>query len=202
MAKLLNCVFCKKCNENLSLFTEETLKKCQIILKQRKKHNLKFKDVVLPVELFESGYHTECYSSFTGLMKKYYSEKSVTAQKRTQTENSLNITENTSTASTSSPLTISIVEDPSTASTSSPATSLLPEPIVIPEPTITSELPEPASSNCEGHCVQLGCAVDSLSQSNVRFESNGSIDENEQICIFCNQKTKKHRSKRLPLFIR
>lgn len=51
---------------------DETLKKCQVILKQRKILNLKYKDVVLPVELFESGYHRHCYKSFTGLMKKYY----------------------------------------------------------------------------------------------------------------------------------
>ena len=72
MANLLNCVFCNNSDQNLILFTEETLKKCKIILKLRKGHKLKFKNVVLPVELFESDYHRQFYKSFTGLMKKYY----------------------------------------------------------------------------------------------------------------------------------
>lgn len=110
-------------------------------------------------------------------------------------KNSLNIAEDTSTVSTPSPPTISIVGDSSTVFTSSPATSLLPESIVIPKPAVTSELPEPASSNSEGHCVQPEHAVDSPSQRNVSLESNVSIDENVKTCIFCNQKTQKHRSK-------
>lgn len=55
MAELLNCVFCKNSNEKLILFSEDTLKKCEKILKLSKEHNLKYKDV-LPIELFHSGY--------------------------------------------------------------------------------------------------------------------------------------------------
>lgn len=184
MAKLLNCAFCEKCDEKLSLFTEETLKKCRVILRQRKIHNLKFKNVVLPVDLFDAGFHRECYKSFTGLNKKYYSQKAATTKKCTGTENSSNIAKNKSTASAPTLPIISTVKDLSPASASNPAVSYL---------------PEPTSSNSEGHCMQLECVVDSLSQSNISLESNISIDKNAQICLFCNQKTKKLRSKRLPL---
>lgn len=80
MSDLSICVFCKKSNDidigmkssgNIILFTEESLKKCESILIVRKKHNLKYNDVILPVEYTESGYHRGCYKQFTGLMKKY-----------------------------------------------------------------------------------------------------------------------------------
>lgn len=71
MAELLKCVFCENSDVNLILFTEETLKKCQTILKHRKEHNLKFKNIVLPADLYESGYHRQCYKSFTGKMTCY-----------------------------------------------------------------------------------------------------------------------------------
>lgn len=69
MAELLSCVFCNNSDLNLTLFTEETLQKCRTVLKHRKEHNLKFKDVFLPVNFFESGYHRQCYKSFTELIK-------------------------------------------------------------------------------------------------------------------------------------
>jgi hypothetical protein len=69
----LKCVFCKKSHDKIILFSIETLKKCQTILKQRTIHNLKFKDVFLPDDLYEKGYHRECYKCFTVLPKKYYS---------------------------------------------------------------------------------------------------------------------------------
>lgn len=75
MASPSICVFCKYSDENLILFTEETLKKCRVVLKHRIEHNLKFKDVVLPGDLFESDYHRQCYKSLTGLNKKYYLPK-------------------------------------------------------------------------------------------------------------------------------
>lgn len=84
MTQLLDCVFCEESDKNLVLLTDETLKKCRVIVKQRKLHNLKYKDVVLPVELFEGGYHRQCYKSFTGLIKKYYSEKVEASGKSTQ----------------------------------------------------------------------------------------------------------------------
>ncbi|GFS69367.1 hypothetical protein TNCV_4011751 [Trichonephila clavipes] len=92
MAESLNCVFCKNSDVNLILFTEETFEKCRTIVKHRKEHNLKFKDVVLPTDLFESGYHGQGYKSFTGLMKKYRSSKASTTEKSTPEENFENIT--------------------------------------------------------------------------------------------------------------
>lgn len=73
---LSKCVFCNSPDTNLILFTVETLNKCKVILKHRKEHNLKYKDVALPVNLYDNGYHRQCKSSFTGLMKKYYKPKS------------------------------------------------------------------------------------------------------------------------------
>ena len=63
----LKCTFCKKSHDKLILFSEEILKKCKNILKQRIIHNLKFKDVLLPDDLHDSGYHRECYKNFTAL---------------------------------------------------------------------------------------------------------------------------------------
>ncbi|KAF5299872.1 hypothetical protein FQA39_LY11409 [Lamprigera yunnana] len=68
------------------------------------------------------------------------------------------------------------VEDLSAASTSSLATSLLPEPIVIHKPAVTSEVPESASYSSERHCVQ----PDSSSQSNVSFEREAASDDNDE----------------------
>ncbi|KAF9797805.1 hypothetical protein SFRURICE_018000 [Spodoptera frugiperda] len=56
-----------KYDESLILFTDETLKKCRVILKHRKIHNLKYKDVMLPTNALEAGFHRRCYKSFTGL---------------------------------------------------------------------------------------------------------------------------------------
>lgn len=52
----------------------ESCKKCQAILKLRKMHNLKYKDIILPHEYTHSGYHREYYKVFTGLKKKNTSE--------------------------------------------------------------------------------------------------------------------------------
>lgn len=72
----LKCTFCNKSNDKLMLFSWETLNKSKIILKQRIIHNLKYKEVLLPMpdDLYDSAYHRECYKSFTALPKKYYSD--------------------------------------------------------------------------------------------------------------------------------
>lgn len=198
MEESINCVFCEKSDENLTFFTEETLRKCKKILKQRKIHNLKYKNVVLPVDLFANGYHKQCYKSFTGLMKKYYLPKSTNIQTSTSDENAPNITEDISTA-TASTSTSTLESEPQR---SSPASICIPEPIILPEPTASTSTAsmsvEPVLSNIEKQNVQLEC-VDFPSASNISFESDVSVDENKDACIFCNQKTKKNRSKRLPL---
>lgn len=64
MSTELKCVFCTLQNdENVHLFSEETLNKCQSILRLRKVHNLKYKNVILPREIYDSGYHRTCYKT-------------------------------------------------------------------------------------------------------------------------------------------
>lgn len=76
------CFVCKKSDEHIIIFSEETLKKCQTILKLRKIHNLKYRDIILPSEYTESGYHRVCYKVFTGLMKKYFTSQPLSAEKK------------------------------------------------------------------------------------------------------------------------
>lgn len=81
----LKCTFCKQSHDKLILFSEETLKKCKNVLKQRIIHTLKFKDVVLLDDLYDNGYHRECYKNFTALPNKYFSaipEKPKNAKKK------------------------------------------------------------------------------------------------------------------------
>ncbi|XP_041988826.1 uncharacterized protein LOC121740251 [Aricia agestis] len=77
------CFVCKKSGEDIIMFSEETLKRCQNILKLRKIHKLKYKDIILPSEYTESGYHRTCYKAFTGLMKKYFSSEPLSSEKTT-----------------------------------------------------------------------------------------------------------------------
>lgn len=112
-----------------------------------------------------------------------------------------NITENPSTAcSWTSKLETQCIEAQSSISqSSSSATTLVPDPITIPEPAIIYELVKTVPSNSQENSVQLK-NIDSLSNSNISIESDVSIDPNNATCIFCHQKTRKHLSKRLPLF--
>lgn len=89
MGDVLICFICKESSGKIILFSEETLKKCQTILKIRKKHNLKYKNITLPNEYTDSGYHRECYKAFTGLMKKYFSSEPVNSEKNSEKKNQL-----------------------------------------------------------------------------------------------------------------
>ncbi|KAK9873496.1 hypothetical protein WA026_022908 [Henosepilachna vigintioctopunctata] len=115
----LKCIFCKKAHDKIKLFNEDTFKKCEIVLKQRIIHNLKFGDVLLPDVLFDNGFHRKCYKHFTALPKKCYS--AVQDKQKNATEQNLsNIVESTSFASTSSiPSNPTSNNDPCPASTSS-----------------------------------------------------------------------------------
>jgi len=84
MEDILTCFICKKSDGKIILFSEETLKKCQTVLKVRKKHNLKYNDIILPNEYTESGYHRGCYKGFTGLMKKYLTTEPATSKKSSE----------------------------------------------------------------------------------------------------------------------
>lgn len=213
----LKCVFCEKSHEKLILFTEETFKKCKTVLQHRVTHNLKFKDVVLPEDLYVNGYHRECYKNFTALSKRYYPaipEKT----KKSKNKNLPSIVDKPFVASTSSlPSNTNTNSDPSIASTSSEqnnstvpdsdfvsnsiSASAIPEPIVISEPNVNEniefDLVEPVSCNSEDFCV-AGESDFHSSTNQIPFESNINNDENEK-CIFCDQKTKRLKLKRLPL---
>lgn len=110
MAGKLNCVFCNEnSDENVNMFSEETLEKCKKILRLRKLHNLKYSEVILPREYLDGGHHARCYRVFTALKKKYYdtpkSKKKIMSQCSSQSiENSLQ-------QSTSQPSTSACVEN-------------------------------------------------------------------------------------------
>lgn len=213
----MECTFCKKTHDQLVLFSNDTLKKSKLVLKQRLIHNLKYKDVVLPIpdDLYESGYHRECYKSFTALPKKYYSASPLKS-KNNRKKNSSSVVDNPSVASTSNVQNNSIINtDPCIPSTSgqesnsifprseivshsSPAsTTNTAEPMVIPEADVELEAVEPVSSLSDEPSLSSECVVDSPSH-NVSFESDVNRDENN-VCIYCDQKTKRHKLKRLPL---
>lgn len=70
----VQCVFCGTSkSEKLLIFSEETMAKCQKILRLRKFHKLKYNDINLPKEIFDSGYHSSCYKTFTALKKIFFS---------------------------------------------------------------------------------------------------------------------------------
>lgn len=200
MSSSLNCVFCKNSDVDLLLFTEETLKKCRVILKHRKDHNLKFKDVVLPGDFLESGDHRQCYKSFTGLNKKYYLPKNKSIEKSTPKDEFINVVENSSVeSSTTVQLNIPTIEpEASTSQHFNPTTTLIPDSITIPSPSILPELVEPVSSNVQDHIEQLE-NIDLFSDSNIEVDTDVNNTPQSFTCIYCDQKTKKHKSKRLPL---
>ncbi|XP_046608971.1 uncharacterized protein LOC124299714 isoform X2 [Neodiprion virginianus] len=137
------CFVCKKSDEHIIIFSEETLKKCQTILKLRKIHNLKYRDIILPSEYTESGYHRVCYKS----------------------------------VSTESP------------TTSQPAPIC--ESIDLQSATLQdiSDVFEPEVSDNNFVSQDVNISTDNIAGKN----------DNEVVCIFCNKKKKKVRSRMLPL---
>ena len=60
----------------ITLFREETLEKCKFILALRKQHNLKYKNVVLPVTVDGFyGIHLDCYKRFTAFSATLQKDK-------------------------------------------------------------------------------------------------------------------------------
>lgn len=76
------CFVCKKSGKDLIFCSVESYAKCQTILKLRKIHNLKYKDIILPNEHTDSGYHRACYKAFTGLMQKYFRAEPANAENK------------------------------------------------------------------------------------------------------------------------
>lgn len=91
MGDRLICFICNKSDGKIILFLEKTLKKNQTVLKIRKKHNRKYKDIILPDEYTENGYHRGCYKSFTGLMKKYLTSEPENSTKNSEKQKSARV---------------------------------------------------------------------------------------------------------------
>ncbi|XP_063977427.1 uncharacterized protein LOC135162657 [Diachasmimorpha longicaudata] len=70
------CVICGlRKNLRLILFTEKSLRKCHEVLRIRKKNQLKFENVILPLKVNTTdGYHSICYKSFNALTQIHREE--------------------------------------------------------------------------------------------------------------------------------
>ncbi|CAH1100622.1 unnamed protein product [Psylliodes chrysocephalus] len=153
-------------------------------------------------------------TGFTALPKKVLFCNFRKTKKMQKKKNASSIGENTSVPSTStlptnptvnndaytpsasSQQTYSTVTDSDIASNSSLG-STVPEPVVIPKPAVELVSNEPVLSFSEESPVVFECIVDSTPH-NISFESDVNTDENHA-CIYCGQKTKRHKLKRLPL---
>lgn len=63
-----------RCNSTAPVlsFTAETLATCLKTLQRRKKHGLKYADIVLPEEVQDSiGYHSKCRNNFNALKAQF-----------------------------------------------------------------------------------------------------------------------------------
>lgn len=85
--KCVSCVICQQKDAGkVNPFTETTLNKCRITLKIRQKFNLKYCDVILPLEVSsEEGYHRQCYANFTSLKKQYTEDLSTSSLESSST---------------------------------------------------------------------------------------------------------------------
>lgn len=193
MGDILICVICKKSSGKIILFSEETLKKCQSILKLRKIHNLKYKDIILPSEYTDSGYHRGCYKSLTGLMKKYFTSKSQSSKKTIETDKEKETEKEASTPRDSS----------------FPATSFLPELTIEPshsEPSLTESLAasqppvgpqsiKPQSSTSQEYVdisalEEVSENNDLISEVNSLIQIATRVDMCKNVYLFCNRKKK------------
>lgn len=225
----LVCFVCKKSGDDLVIFSEETFKKCKNILKLRKIHNLKYKDIILPVEYIDSGYHRGCYKAFTGLMKKYFSSEPLSAEKKKGNKNqqSCAVTGNSSPTSSStlelssvpidlqSPSTEfitksqqilpsqSIETQPSTSQDESYLQSVATESSTISQLTPISESIGVQSSTLQGNSDSSQPDVSNnnivTQDENISADNIAGSNDNEVVCIFCDRKKKKLKSKMLPL---
>nr|XP_046473659.1 uncharacterized protein LOC124214934 isoform X3 [Neodiprion pinetum] len=220
------CFVCKKSDEHIIIFSEETLKKCQTILKLRKIHNLKYRDIILPSEYTESGYHRVCYKVFTGLMKKYFTSQPLSAEKKKgKKQGSCVITSNSSSTLSSIRDLSSELPDPQSPSTESSS-----QLISLSQSTET----QPSTSENESHLQSVSTESPTTSQPapicesidlqsatlqdisdvfepevsdnnfvsqdvNISTDNIAGKNDNEVVCIFCNKKKKKVRSRMLPL---
>lgn len=59
MEKILIFAFCAKSGCKLLLFWEKTLKNCETVLELERQHNLKHKNIILPSDYIDGGYHRD-----------------------------------------------------------------------------------------------------------------------------------------------
>lgn len=176
--KELKCVFCDTVKtEKLQLFSEVTVSKCKTILRLRKFHNLKYKDVILPDDIYDSAYHSSCYKTFTALKRHFLST---------------NVRENDSSQPSTS---LSTIEQPST-----PAGSLIIDDTVIDDSLVKDvNLPETKEAEKEIDAeaeqpLEEGPSEDSVKSSTVQT-SDTVTSANLNVCFFCNKKKKQYQSK-------
>ncbi|KAK0177228.1 hypothetical protein PV328_001304 [Microctonus aethiopoides] len=157
------------------------MSKCRKILRLRKFHKLKNKDIVLPDEMFDSAYHSSCYKTFTVLKRHFFStdvKKKVPSQPSTSSSG----IKQPSTSSDSSIISDTVVHDSLVKDVSLPETEEAGKEI---EAEAEQPLEEgPSQVSIEASTVQT---FDSVVLANVN------------LCFFCNKKKKQYRSKNEPL---
>lgn len=187
MGDTLICFVCNKSDGKIILFSEETLKKCQTVLKIRKKHNLKYKDIILPDEYTENGYHRGCYKAFTGLMKKYLTSEPENWTKNSEKQKSASVsTDNTSTTSSLIP---KLTTEPSHLQSSSTESS------VTMQSSLTSESiglqSTTSQENIEVFEPDLSEDNDLTQDGNILTEKEANNIDYLIVCVFCDRKHKK-----------
>lgn len=190
MADNLKCVICaSEKDEKVLLFSEETLKKCQRILDLRKHHNLKYKDVILPSDLYDCGYHRSCYRVFTALKTKFYEMKDT---KKKDVAPSTSQSNKLSTESLS-------VQQPSTSTDNSMIAETVTQNVDLSlDSSVLDEV------EIEGNNSQLDTSLEAsfVTDSDVLNSPTDNLAaENESpivkgnICFFCEKKNKKFHGK-------
>ena len=82
-----------KSDGSITLFTDETLTKCEDILIIRKTQKLKYSDIVMPDSAGgESGFHIECYRRFTALSKVQREKMQVEQKEKNSADSSSYLT--------------------------------------------------------------------------------------------------------------
>ncbi|GFY54385.1 hypothetical protein TNIN_203771 [Trichonephila inaurata madagascariensis] len=102
---------CNKSVRKIILFSEETLKKYRTVLKIRKKHNIKYKDIILPDKYINNCYHRKCYKAFTGVIEKHLTSKPVNSTKNSEKQESAFVP--TDNSSPTTPLIPQLTTEPS-----------------------------------------------------------------------------------------
>lgn len=190
------CFVCNKSDGKIILFTEKALRKCQTVLKVRIKHNLKYKDIILPDDT-ANGYHRECYKLFTGVKKKYLISEPDDCTNNSETQKSASVPKDISLSISS--LIPTLKTEPfyllshSTESSKTLHSSL----------TFTSDSLGVQTATSQEYIVKCERDViesnDSTQDTNISPEKEANDINYENVCVFCDKKNKSKKSKMLPL---